>query len=87
MKNFDNCCNGHLLLKLLDGSSLHPVNAFNWTKRAKRKEIEVVGLPKKLDIPKVPTINTRVGSGNKAKEQSKSKNSVQKTAIGTIICI
>ena len=34
------------------GPSLHPVNTFNWTKGAKRREIEVVDLPWKPDTPR-----------------------------------
>lgn len=53
-------------------------NTFNWTKRAKRKDIEVVDLLEKPDIPKVSAVKTRKrgGCGNKVKEYSKSENSV-----------
>lgn len=58
---------------------------FNWTKRAKRKNIEVVDLLEKPDIPKVPAnkMKKKGGGGHKVKEYSKSENSVQKRAIIT----
>lgn len=53
-------------------------NTFNWTKRAKRKDIEVVDLLEKPDTPKVPAIKMRKrgGSGSKVKEYNKSENLV-----------
>lgn len=53
-------------------------NTSNWTKRVKRKNIEVVDLLGKTDIPKVPAIKMkkRGGGGHKVKEYSKSENSV-----------
>ena len=77
MRNSYNCSKGHLLLKPMDRSSFSQQILFNWTKRAKRKDIEVVDLLEKPDIPKVSAIKTRKeGGGNKGKEYSKSENSV-----------